>query len=127
MAQTRRKRQTKHRGNAAGVVEARGRTGRPPSPDERKKANRAKAREARLNTPPTWAQSAKRAALAGVFMFIFLYVTNHTKTGDSRLISAALFAIVAMVLYVPGGYYLESYLYRRRIARKQVGQSGAKR
>ena len=33
MAQTKRKRRTKHRGNAAGQVETRGRTGRPPSPD----------------------------------------------------------------------------------------------
>jgi hypothetical protein len=35
MAQTRRKRQTKHRGNAAGVVESRGRTGRKPTPGEK--------------------------------------------------------------------------------------------
>ena len=42
MAQTKRKRRnTKHRGNAAGIVEQRGRTSRPPSPEERKKAARA--------------------------------------------------------------------------------------
>ena len=35
MAQTKRKRQTKHRGNAAGVVESRGRTGRKPTADEK--------------------------------------------------------------------------------------------
>ena len=35
MAQTRRKRQTKHRGNAAGVIEARGRTGRKPTAAEK--------------------------------------------------------------------------------------------
>ena len=35
MAQTKRKRQTKHRGNAAGVVEARGRTGRKPTAAEK--------------------------------------------------------------------------------------------
>ena len=35
MAQTRRKRQTKHRGNAAGVVESRGRTGRKPTAAEK--------------------------------------------------------------------------------------------
>ena len=36
MAQTRKRRQTKHRGNAAGMVEARGRTGRKPTDAERK-------------------------------------------------------------------------------------------
>ena len=35
MAQTKRKRQTKHRGNAAGVVESRGRTGRKPTEAEK--------------------------------------------------------------------------------------------
>jgi hypothetical protein len=35
MAQTKRKRRTKHRGNAAGSIEVRGRTGRKPTDDER--------------------------------------------------------------------------------------------
>ena len=35
MAQTKRKRQTKHRGNAAGVIETRGRTGRKPTAAEK--------------------------------------------------------------------------------------------
>ena len=35
MAQTKRKRQTKHRGNAAGEVESRGRTGRKPTVAEK--------------------------------------------------------------------------------------------
>ena len=34
MAQTKRKRRTKHRGNAAGTIETRGRTGRPPTAEE---------------------------------------------------------------------------------------------
>lgn len=117
MAQTKRKRQTKHRGNAAGVVEARGRTGRPPTAEEKKKADKEKARQERLNRPPTWKSSAQRAALAGVFMFLFLMLTNHPKHG-SPLVSALLFAIVAMGLYIPGGYYIELYLYRRRMAKK---------
>ena len=36
MAQTKRKRRTKHRGTAAGTIQARGRTGRPPTADESK-------------------------------------------------------------------------------------------
>ena len=36
MAQTKRKRRSKHRGTAAGTIDARGRTGRPPSADEQK-------------------------------------------------------------------------------------------
>ena len=47
MAQTKRKRQTKHRGTAAGQVTNRGRTGKPPSAEERKKQRRDEARASR--------------------------------------------------------------------------------
>lgn len=114
MAQMKSKRKTKHRGNAAGVVEVRGRTGRPPSPQERKR----QAREARQRRAPTWKGSIQRAALAGVFMFLFLYVTQHPKHG-SRALAAGLFAILAVALYTPGGYYMEQYLYRRRMAKSK--------
>src|SRR6266403_1192210 len=59
MAQTRRKRQTKHRGNAAGFVESRGRTGRKPTAAEKsgKAAEAARAKAKRVDPrdrPPTW-------------------------------------------------------------------------
>jgi hypothetical protein len=114
MAQTKRKRRTKHRGNAAGSIEARGRTGRPPSPAEKKKADRAKLREERLLKEPTWRQSFRRASLAAGLMFVFLLLTDHTKQG-SPFITAIIFAIIAMVIYVPAGYYLERFLWRRRM------------
>ncbi|MGH2843171.1 MAG: hypothetical protein ACRDKL_06235 [Solirubrobacteraceae bacterium] len=119
MAQTKRKRQTKHRGNAAGMIETRGRTGRPLSADERKKQDRVKAREARLNRAPTWRGSAQRALLAGTFMFLFLLFVNHPKNHSSPLVTAILFGVVATVIYTPGGYYMELFLYRRRMAKKQ--------
>src|SRR5579875_591280 len=115
MAHTRRKRQTKHRGNAAGVIEARGRTGRRPSPDERKRSDREARREERLNRKPTWKSATQRALLAGLFMFLFLLFVGPK--GHNRLLGAVLFALVAIVLYVIAGYYLELYLWRRRMAR----------
>ena len=55
MAQTKRKRRTKHRGNAAGAIEARGRTGRAPTPEERKKATgRQQGGRQRVMKPPSW-------------------------------------------------------------------------
>jgi hypothetical protein len=116
MAQTKRKRRTKHRGNAAGNIEVRGRTGRPPSAQEKKKADRTKLREERLMKEPTWRQSFRRASLAAGLMFVFLLVTDHTKHG-SPIITAVLFAIIAMVIYVPAGYYLERFLWRRRMVK----------
>jgi len=117
MAQTKRRRQTKHRGNAAGVVEARGRTGRPPTADEKKRATRDQRREERLNRRPTWKSSGQRALLAGAFMFVFLLVTYHSKTGN-RVVGAVIFAVLAMLLYMVLGFWLETFLWRRRMAKK---------
>ena len=118
MAQAKRKRRTKHRGTAAGTIQTRGRTGRRPSAEEKKKQTRLEARERRLNSPPTWKSSATRAALAAVLMFLFLALVGPKQ---HRIESALFFAVFALLLYIPGGYYIELYMYRRRIAKKQQG------
>jgi Flp pilus assembly protein TadB len=115
MAQTKRKRRTKHRGTAAGTVTTRGRTGRPPTPDERKKSTREQVRQARLAAPPTWNGAMKRAGLAAAFMFIFLLLTSK-----GNVVAAAVFGVFAFGLYVPSGYYLESWLWRRRQRKNQA-------
>lgn len=124
MAQTKRKRRTKHRGTAAGTVERRGRTSRPLPEKERKQQTRAEAREKRLNTPPTWKSSLTRASFAAVLLFLFLLLTAK---GKSRLEVALLFTVIALAIYVPAGYYLEWFLYRRRQRRKQAGPGGGRK
>ena len=119
MAQTKRKRRTKHRGTAAGTIQTRGRTGRPLSPEERKKQSRTEARERRLNTPPTWKGSAMRGALAAVLLFVLFAFLGRGKT---PIASAAIFAAFALALYIPGGYYMELWMYRRRQRRRQQPQ-----
>jgi hypothetical protein len=121
MAQTRRKRRSKHRGTAAGTIEARGRTGRPPTPDERKRQTRAGAREARLNKPPTWKSSIVRALLAAVLVFTFLLLTAK---GKNKIPVALGFTAVALLIYIPAGYYLELFLYRRRMRKKAATAAG---
>jgi Flp pilus assembly protein TadB len=111
MAQTKRKRRSKHRGTAAGTIEARGRTGRPPSAEEKKKQARLDARERRLNKPPSWRSSFNRAGLAAGLMFIFLLVTTK---GKDRVVAAVGLALIALLIYVPASYYLERYMWRRR-------------
>ena len=68
MAQTKRKRRTKHRGNAAGVVESRGRTGRRPTAEELRKTS---ARERRMNRPPSWNSAFLKAGLMAALLFLF--------------------------------------------------------
>jgi Flp pilus assembly protein TadB len=116
MAQTKRKRRTKHRGTAAGTISSRGRTGRPPTAAEKKKQEkltREQAREARLASPPTWRGSVNRAGLAAAFMFLFLLLTSK-----GNVVAAVIFAIFAFALYVPSGFYLEQHLWRRRMRKK---------
>jgi hypothetical protein len=116
VAQTKRKRRTKHRGNAAGSIESRGRTGRKPTADERKtqaKQTAQQRREERLNKPPTWSGAAQRAALATVIFIIALLLVF--KEPVSRVIALSGFILL---LYIPMGYYTDLLMYRRRQAKK---------
>jgi hypothetical protein len=119
MAQTKRKRRTKHRGNAAGVVEVRGRTGRKPGPEDRKTAAKGDPRarrEMRLATPPTWRGALNRAALAaGVFFVIVLLLFKQPLAGAVAL------AGFTFLLYVPLGYYIDLILHRRYLAKRRSG------
>jgi|SRR5579863_3310683 len=118
MAQAKRKRQTKHRGNAGGVIEARGRTGRPPSAEEKKRSEREKRRDDRMYRKPTWKGSIQRALLAGVFVFVIQVIVYHNK--KNGVMAAVFTSAMAVVLYMGIGYYMETFLWRRRMAKKQA-------
>jgi cation transport ATPase len=124
MAQTRKKRRSKHRGTAAGTIQARGRTGRPLTTEERKKQVKAEARERRMSAEPTWRSSLQRAAFAAVIMFVFLLLTTH---GKNRVAASIIFAVLALALYVPAGYYLERLLWRRRQRNRAAAAGGGTR
>jgi hypothetical protein len=115
MAQTKKKRQSKHRGNAAGVVEARGRTGRKPTLEERKATDKelaARKRQERLMRPPTWRSAAQRAAIAAVVFGLVLAFLPAFKMSVTRAVPLTLFVFV---FYVPLGYYTDQFVYRRRV------------
>ncbi len=95
MAPTKRKR--KHRGTAAGTVEARGRTGRPPTSSEIKKTT-AQRRQERMDRPPTWRGAANRAAIAALVFFAIAMLA----LGQSPATAAAL-AMFAFLMYIPSG------------------------
>jgi hypothetical protein len=113
MAQTKRKRRTKHRGNAAGSVEARGRTGRKPTDQERRKGSTASLREERRFQEPTWAGAATRAGLASV-MLLVLFISGIAGQSQSIATSIAL-AFAAFLIYVPLGYKVDRIFWERRM------------
>ncbi len=115
MAQTRRKRQTKHRGNAAGVIESRGRTGRAPTAAEKRGETRAGAKATRANRfdrPPTWRGAFWRALAAAILMVVIALLLTH-KPGTAFV----LFPIV-LAIYVPISFYTDQWMYQRRMRAK---------
>jgi hypothetical protein len=125
MAQTRRRRQTKHRGNAAGIVESRGRTGRKPTTAEKSgkagDAARAKAKRIdRRDRPPTWTNAFYRAMAAAVLM---LLVSLFLVPNPNQAIE--LFPIV-LALYVPISFYTDQWMYKRRQRSKAKRTGGGR-
>jgi hypothetical protein len=109
MAQTKKKRRTKHRGNAAGVVETRGRTGRKPTAAELKASEKEAARKDRLLREPTWRAAANRAALAAIVFGILLVLAFKQPIGSAAGLTGFVF-----LFYIPLGYYTDAFLYKRR-------------
>ena len=113
MAQTRKKRRSKHRGNAAGVIEARGRTGRPPTAQERKASERdltAQRRRERMMREPSWKSAAQRAGLAAIVFGALLAFAFKTPVGQAISLTGFVF-----LFYIPLGYYTDQFIYRRRV------------
>jgi hypothetical protein len=128
MAQTKKKRRSKHRGNAAGVVEARGRTGRKPTAEERKlseKERAAQARRDRMMRPPSWRSATIRAAMASaVFVLLLAFAF------EQEVSQAVVLTLFVFLFYIPLGYYTDSFIYRRRVrseAKKASSEKGARR
>jgi len=111
MAQTKRKRRSKHRGTAAGTIESRGRTGRKPTGEELKKAQRADSRQRRLNKPPSWRSAfMKGSAMAGV---LFVLMQLGVLGGNATLAGSVFFAVFAILLYTPAAYATDRFVYNR--------------
>ena len=121
MASTKKKRQTKHRGNAAGFVETRGRTGRNRPVAEGSAKGKGAARQGRsnrFNKPPSWSGAAQRAVFAVAIFVVLAIVALHQKPAPAIALGGFM-----VLLYTPMGYYMDSYFYNRR--RKQAATAKA--
>jgi len=113
MAQTKRKRQTKHRGNAAGVVESRGRTGRKPTAAEKSgnasEVARAKQKPVdKRDQPPTWRGAFTKALVATVLLLIVAVVLLGSSPSTGLLLPFVL------AMYTLISYYTDRWIYNRR-------------
>jgi hypothetical protein len=116
MAQTKRKRRSKHRGTPAGTIESRGRTGRKPKDEERGKRTTSAKRD-RFAKPPSWRGAMTRAGIAaGIFLVAVIGLFRQPIAG-ALSISLLMFA-----LYIPLGFYTDRFLYNRR--QRQQAEAG---
>jgi hypothetical protein len=114
VAQTKRKRRTKHRGNAAGIVESRGKTHKGGASTPSTKDQAREKRLARLDKPPTWQGSATRAAVAAVVFVVLVAVVFKRPVSESIALGG-----FVLLFYIPLGYFTDLTLYRRRQRSKQ--------
>jgi hypothetical protein len=120
MAQTKRKRRTKHRGNAAGVVETRGRTSRPASPEVRKQQRKDAARadrNNRFNRPPSWRSAANRALITTLLFVVVIVLLLKQPVQQAVALGGFM-----LLLYIPIGYYTDSFFYKRRQEQLKKGK-----
>lgn len=119
MAQTKRKRRTKHRGTAGGTVVTRGRTGRKPTPAEQKASRQADARQRRqqrYEKPPTWKGAFQRGAIVtAVFLVLVLVALRGRATSSLALVP------LVLIMYTVMGYYTDLWLHRRWLRKQQGG------
>ena len=123
MAQTRKRRRSKHRGNAAGMIESRGRTGRRPSESEKKGSgqNAADRRRNRMEQPPTWRSAFNRAGIATVvFAILVLVVFKQT------IYQAVMLGGIMLLLYVPLTFYTDLWIHRRYLRKQDAAKAKAK-
>ena len=118
MAQTKKKRSTKHRGNAAGIVENRGRTGRKPADSERKPTAK-QVRADRLNRPPSWSRAFNQSMIVTALFVGVLVLFLHQKARPMIELGAVL-----VVFYTPMTYFTDRWLNRRHLAKQAAGGQG---
>jgi Flp pilus assembly protein TadB len=120
MAQTRRKRTRKHRGNAAGIVErpahntrgasaGSGAKRRPQTKDEARLDARRKRQE-RMSRPPTWKGAFQRAAMAAGLFAVLITILFRESVAYSITI-----ALFMLVLYIPLSYLTDRAIYNWRV------------
>lgn len=129
MAQAKKKRSSKHRGNAAGIVETRGRTGRPLSDREQSKNKAAGSSKGaaprgaggRPLRAPSWRSAATRSLVAVVIFVAVLSLLLKVPINETLPVAGLM-----LVFYVPLSYYTDRWLYRRRLV-KDAAARKAKR
>ena len=112
-------RRRKHRGTQTGSIQRR-QTRRPRNRQEamaqarsRTSGGKRTQRVDRRDLPPTWRGAAMRGLLFAALLLPVSLLFGQPLAG------AIVLTIVAAIVYIPLGFYTESFFYNRRMARQQ--------
>jgi hypothetical protein len=101
----------------------------PPKSKPKAKATQQRGgREIRVPPPPSWQRAAKRAAILGAVVFVFIYLVG-AKNGGHNPASALLLALIYTLLFVPFQFTIDRFAYNRwqRRADAQAASRAAKK
>ena len=111
MAQTRKRRQRKHRGTQGGRVDTKRRS-RPRTRAEAKQRARTKRSVPKSDLPPTWRSAITRGIIISGLLIATLLVFKKP-VGASIAFGAFMLAF-----YIPMGFYIDRWNWRRRQRQK---------
>ncbi len=128
MAQTRKRRRKKHRGTQTGRIDTRPVRGRPRTREEAKARARNKRKPGAKSRPvdrrdiaPTWSGAFKRGLFGAAIFFLLFWLVFKREVGPALVLS-----VVMLALYVPMGYYIDQFMYRRRLRQLQAARAQKK-
>lgn len=113
MAQTKKKRNRKHRGTAAGNVEKAAHNRNTRQTVAKTTQTPKEAREARMMRPPSWRSAANKAAIASLVFGVLLLVLFKRPA-----VQAVLWTVLVFFFYTPLGYWTDRAVYNRRMRTK---------
>ena len=119
MAQTKKRRKRKHRGTQGGSINKR--SNRRPRNRDEARAQARRNSELKRTAAPTWRGAFNRSLIMSVILFALMAFVVGQPIGASAALS-----IFMVALYTPAGYYLERFLYRRRMAKEQAARQAAR-
>jgi hypothetical protein len=100
----------------------------PKSKPKAKATQQRGGRQVRVPPPPSWQRAAKRAAILGAVVFVFIYLVG-AKNGGQNPASALLLALIYTLLFIPFQFTIDRFAYNRwqRRADAQAASRAAKK
>jgi drug/metabolite transporter (DMT)-like permease len=124
--QAKKRRRKKHRGTQGGGIDTRGPRGRPRTREEarararQRQSPKGKRTVDRRDIQPTWRTAFIRGLFGSAIFFVLFVLFGRAPAAAAGL------AVALLVVYVPLGYYVDMFFWRRRMRQLQAARAAAK-